>query len=67
MFMDDMGQIYIDDANDQCITCKYYAAGRRVTCPLLVAVGRGMVSFEGDLFVEDCPIFEVFENPLRLV
>ncbi len=58
------GDIYIEE-NDQCIECKNYAQG--VACPLLSALGLGVVYLEDSLTVTNCGFFEKFERYLHVV
>ena len=58
------GKVYIED-NDQCMECKNYAQG--VACPLLTALGLGVVYLENSLTVTNCGFFEKFERPLHIV
>jgi len=57
-------KIYIED-DDQCITCKNYAVG--VACPLLMALGQGVVYMEDSLTVTNCGFYEKFTRTLRIV
>lgn len=63
MYCDD-GRVFIDD-DDQCIDCKNYAEG--VACPLLTALGLGVVSLQDNLTVTNCGFFEKFERHLHIV
>ena len=63
MYCDD-GKIYIED-DDQCMDCKFYAEG--VSCPLLTALGIGVVYLEDSLTVTNCGFFEKFERKLHIV
>ena len=58
------GRIYIE-SDDQCLDCKNYAEG--VSCPLLTALGLGVVYLEDSLIVTNCGFFKQFERRLRLV
>jgi len=58
------GKIYIEE-DDQCMTCENYAKG--VACPLLMALGEGVVFLDGDLTVEDCGFYKEFKRNLRIV
>ena len=58
------GKIFIEE-NDQCMDCKYYAQG--VACPLLSALGLGVVYIEDSLTVANCGFFEKFERHLHVV
>lgn len=64
MFCDDEGKVYIED-DDQCMDCKNYAQG--VACPLLTALGLGVVYLEDNLTVTNCGFFEKFERHLQIV
>lgn len=57
-------RVFIED-NDQCIDCKNYAEG--VSCPLLTALGLGVVCLEDSLTVTNCGFFEKFERHLHIV
>jgi len=63
MYSED-GQIYIE-GEDQCINCKNYAEG--IACPLLAALGLGVVYIEDSLTVSNCGFFEKFERHLHIV
>ena len=63
MYCED-GRVFIDD-DDQCIDCKNYAEG--VACPLLIALGLGVVYLENSLTVTNCGFFEKFERHLHVV
>ena len=56
--------VYIED-DDQCITCENYARG--VACPLLEALGQGVVYLEDNLTVTNCGFYKKFERTLKLV
>ena len=58
------GKIFIE-ADDQCIDCKNYAEG--VSCPLLTALGIGVVYLENSLTVTNCGFFKKFERNLYVV
>ena len=58
------GRIYIEN-DDQCIDCKNYAEG--VSCPLLTALGLGVVYLEDSLTVSNCGFFKKFERFLHIV
>ncbi len=60
----DGGRIFIEE-EDQCIECKNYAEG--VSCPLLTALGLGVVYIEDSLTVANCGFFEKFERHLHIV
>lgn len=63
MYCED-GRVFIED-DDQCIECKNYAEG--VSCPLLTALGLGVVYLEDSLTVTNCGFFEKFERCLHIV
>lgn len=56
--------IYIED-DDQCLTCDNYARG--VSCPLLEALGQGVVYLEDSLTVTNCGFYKEFKRTLTLV
>lgn len=58
------GRIFIEE-EDQCLDCKNYAEG--VSCPLLTALGLGVVYLEDSLTVTNCGFFERFERHLHVV
>ena len=58
------GKIYIDD-HDRCSDSKNYAEA--VSCPLLAALGLGVVYLEDSLTVTNCGFFEKFERKLHIV
>lgn len=58
------GKIYIEES-DQCMTCENYAHG--VACPLLSALGEGVVFMEDSLTVEDCGFYKRFTRNLHIV
>jgi uncharacterized membrane protein YqhA len=58
------GSVHVEK-EDQCMTCKNFAEG--VACPLLQALGMGLVSLEGTLYVTNCGFYEEFVRKLRLV
>lgn len=60
----DSGKLYVEK-DDQCISCKNFAKG--VACPLLHALGLGVVSLDGDLNVTDCGFYEEFKRHLKIV
>ena len=63
MYFED-GKVFIEE-DDQCIDCKNYAEG--VSCPLLNALGLGVVYLEDSLKVTNCGFFEKFERFLHIV
>lgn len=58
------GTIYIED-QDQCLTCENYAKG--VACPLLEALGQGVVYLEDSLTVTNCGFYKEFKRMLKIV
>ena len=63
MYFDD-GQIHIEE-EDQCFSCKHFTRG--VACPLLEALGQGVVSLDGDILVKNCGFYQPFKRHLRLI
>lgn len=64
MYTDENNTTYIEE-DDQCITCENYAKG--VACPLLEAIGEGVVYLEGNLTVSNCGFYKEFKRHLKLV
>ncbi len=56
--------VYIED-DDQCISCENYARG--VACPLIEALGMGVVYLEDNLTVTNCGFYKEFKRNLRIV
>ncbi|HNW25957.1 MAG TPA: hypothetical protein PLG15_06195 [Candidatus Gastranaerophilaceae bacterium] len=56
--------VYIED-DDQCISCENYARG--VACPLIEALGMGVVYLEDSLTVTNCGFYKEFKRNLRIV
>lgn len=56
--------VFIED-DDQCLTCENYARG--VACPLLEALGQGVVFLEDSLTVTNCGFYKEFKRTLSLV
>ena len=57
-------KVFIED-EDQCLTCENYAKG--VACPLLEALGEGIVCLEDSMIVTNCGFYKEFKRTLRLV
>jgi len=64
MYCNSEGKVFIED-DDQCMDCKNYAQG--IACPLLTALGLGVVYLENSLIVKNCGFFERFERHLHVV
>ena len=62
MYYDDMVHV---EPDDQCFKCEYFLKG--VTCPLLEALGVGVVSLKTEITVQNCGFFKPFKRNLRLV
>ena len=60
----DRGKIYVEK-DDQCISCKNFTKG--VACPLLQALGLGVVTLDGTMTVTDCGFYEEFKRHLKIV
>lgn len=56
--------VYIED-DDQCLTCESYAKG--IACPLLEALGQGVVFLEDSLTVTNCGFYKEFKRSLKIV
>ena len=57
-------KVFIED-EDQCLTCENYAKG--VACPLLEALGAGIVFLEDSKIVTNCGFYKEFKRTLKLV
>lgn len=57
-------KVYIED-DDQCLTCENYARG--VSCPLIEALGTGVVYLEDSMIVTNCGFYKEFKRTLKLV
>ena len=60
----DSGKVYIEK-DDQCTSCKNFTKG--VACPLLQALGLGVVSLDGTMCVTNCGFYEEFKRHLKIV
>lgn len=58
------GSVYIED-EDQCQTCSNFAQG--VACPLLQALGMGLVVMQDNLYVTNCGFYQEFKRHLKLI
>lgn len=58
------GSVYVED-EDQCQTCSNFAHG--VACPLLQALGMGVVVMQDNLIVTNCGFYKEFKRGLRIV
>lgn len=56
--------VYVED-EDQCQTCSNFAQG--VACPLLQALGMGMVVLQDSMIVTNCGFYKEFKRHLRLM
>ncbi|MEB3245691.1 MAG: hypothetical protein VKJ06_06880 [Vampirovibrionales bacterium] len=63
--------MYVEDnivrieTDDQCNTCAYFLRG--VTCPLIEALGSGIVTLEIEVNVTNCGFYKAFKRHLKLV
>ena len=64
MYINDSGTIQIEE-DDQCFTCEFFQKG--VTCPLLEALGVGVVVLEDEITVRNCGFYKEFKRHLSLV
>jgi len=60
----DSGKVYVEK-DDQCISCKNFTKG--VACPLLHALGLGVVTLDGTMCVTNCGFYEEFKRHLKIV
>lgn len=58
------GSVYVED-EDQCQTCANFAQG--VACPLLHALGAGVVTLQDNMIVTNCGFYKEFKRNLRLI
>lgn len=58
------GSVYVED-DDQCETCSNFTQG--VACPLLQALGMGVVTMKDSLTVSNCGFYKEFKRKLRLI
>lgn len=58
------GSVYIED-EDQCQTCTNFAQG--VACPLLQALGMGVVVMQDNMYVTNCGFYKEFKRHLRVI
>ncbi|MFI3300830.1 MAG: hypothetical protein R3Y28_05350 [Candidatus Gastranaerophilales bacterium] len=58
------GKVFIEE-QDQCMNCVNYA--NKVSCPLLSALGLGVVYLEDSLTVTNCGFYEEFKRNLHIV
>jgi hypothetical protein len=58
------GSIRIEE-DDQCYTCQYFCKG--VSCPLLEALGLGVVALDGEVQVKNCGFYKEFKRHLKLI
>lgn len=63
MFYTD-GQVRVEE-EDQCMTCENFNKG--VACPLLQALGMGLVSLQDSLLVTNCSFYKQFKRHLKIV
>jgi hypothetical protein len=65
MFYDEGQCVKIED-EDQCITCDHFNKG--VACPLMYALGAGVVCLAEDtVIVQNCGFYKEFVRSLRLI
>ncbi|OGI01932.1 MAG: hypothetical protein A2Y25_02900 [Candidatus Melainabacteria bacterium GWF2_37_15] len=60
----DGGKVFVEK-EDQCMSCKNFKKG--VECPLLQALGFGVVTLEGTLYVTNCGFYSEYKRHLNLV
>ncbi len=63
MYCED-GKVFVEK-EDQCMSCKNFKKG--VECPLLQALGFGLVSLDGVMYVTNCGFYEEHKRHLKLV
>ncbi|MEB3207235.1 MAG: hypothetical protein VKK59_07845 [Vampirovibrionales bacterium] len=63
--------MYVEDGvvriepDDQCATCQYFLKG--VSCPLIEALGVGIVSLEIEVSVTNCGFYKEFKRHLQVI
>ncbi|MFW6275925.1 MAG: hypothetical protein ACOC2M_04770 [bacterium] len=63
MYCED-GRVFVEK-DDQCMSCKNFKKG--VECPLLQALGFGVVTLEGIMNVTNCGFYAEHKRHLNLV
>ena len=58
------GSVHVEN-DDQCMTCKNFTNG--VACPLLQALGMGLVTLEDEMTVINCEFYKAQTRHLKLV
>ncbi len=58
------GQIHIEQ-DDQCFSCEFFQKG--IACPLLEALGEGVVYLDGDIQVSNCGFYKPFKRHLKVI
>ncbi|MEI7475377.1 MAG: hypothetical protein WCK67_11440 [bacterium] len=58
------GVVFVEK-EDQCTCCKNYNHG--VACPLLHALGLGVVTLDDVMTVSNCGFYEEFKRHLKVV
>lgn len=58
------GKVYVEK-DDQCISCKNFKKG--VACPLLEALGLGVVILDGIMNVTNCGFYVEYTRHLKIV
>jgi len=62
--------MYVDESihieqTDQCFTCEYF--NKSVMCPLLEALGVGVVELVEEMTVQNCGFYKKFTRHLRVL
>ncbi len=63
MYFED-GSVFVEK-QDQCMTCSNFVKG--VACPLLQALGMGVVTLDGVMYVTNCGFYKEHVRHLRLI
>ena len=58
------GNVYVED-EDQCQTCDHFSRG--IACPLLQALGMGVVTMADNMNVTSCGFYKEFKRHLMVV
>ena len=57
-------EIFIED-NDQCNSCEHYK--KKIACPLIEALGQGVVFLDSDMSVTNCGFYKEYKRLLKIV
>jgi len=58
------GSVFVE-TEDQCMSCENFTQG--IACPLLHALGLGLVTIDGELLVSNCGFYKEFKRHLKII